>query len=404
MKHVLAGILTSTALIFSFSGNAMVLKDPGSPLSVEELSQIRGGFYFSSRRFISIGISVSSTINGRRILNSHIADLLIRNGRLEIKQNLEITGSQIVNVIQHGLGNYFGNKPSQPATIKVEDKPASPAPSQPVVAESGSSITSVDVAQIDAPEAKVPEAEAPDITVPPIENIEIPEVKATVTVEVPEINVDPLPETTPPEPAPIVTTELAVTEPEMPETNVDPLPEPTPSEPVPIVTTELAVTEPEVPETNVVPAEQPSPPVVTELATTKPTEPETNTVTAPEPLPEVAETATTGNEIAKVDEAPVTPVAPVTSVAPAEDPSPVVVSEVAATEPEVEEPMDIPQLAPILSEIPSGDAIATIIQNTIGDSVIDISTIVDIDAPTQSILDNMQFRSRLEHALEISHQ
>lgn len=370
MKHVLAGILTSTALIFSFSGNAMVLKDPGSPLSVEELSQIRGGFYFSSRRFISIGISVSSTINGRRILNSHIADLLIRNGRLEIKQNLEITGSQIVNVIQHGLGNYFGNKPSQPATVKVEDKPASPAPSQPVVAESGSSITSVDVAQVDVPEAKVPEAEAPDITVPPIENIEIPEVKATVTIEVPEVNVDPLPETTPPEPAPIVTTELAVTE-------------------------------PEVPETNVVPADQPSPPVVTELATTKPTEPETNTVTAPEPLPEVAETATTGNEVAKVDEAPVTPVA---NVAPAEDPSPVVVSEVAATEPEVEEPMDIPQLAPILSEIPSGDAIATIIQNTIGDSVIDISTIVDIDAPTQSILDNMQFRSRLEHALEISHQ
>lgn len=120
MKRLYTWILLSISMTYAFSVNALVIQEMSKPLSNAELEQVRGGFSFNSKRFINIGISISSSINGHKIFNSHIANLRIRNGRLEVERGNAFIQSQITNVIQHGLGNYIESQAQQATAIEPD--------------------------------------------------------------------------------------------------------------------------------------------------------------------------------------------------------------------------------------------------------------------------------------------
>lgn len=94
-------------LLCTLPTSAMSIKDVGEPLSNTELSQYRGGFSFPSNRFINIGISITTSLNGRTFFNSHIANLLVKNGQIELDTQKPASETGITNVVQNGSGNQF---------------------------------------------------------------------------------------------------------------------------------------------------------------------------------------------------------------------------------------------------------------------------------------------------------
>nr|WP_086937793.1 hypothetical protein [Thaumasiovibrio occultus] len=75
--------------------------DLPNAISDSELAGYRGGFVMEDAGLISIGISVSSSINGETLYNSHIADMTIRNGELAI----DMVYDNGINLTQLGNGN-----------------------------------------------------------------------------------------------------------------------------------------------------------------------------------------------------------------------------------------------------------------------------------------------------------
>lgn len=72
-----------------------------NPLTDVELMEYRGGFGVANDYVVNIGLSVVTSINGNTIFNSHIADLVIRNGQI-ISSGIADSG---VNVVQVGENN-----------------------------------------------------------------------------------------------------------------------------------------------------------------------------------------------------------------------------------------------------------------------------------------------------------
>ncbi|WED26509.1 hypothetical protein L3V77_16170 [Vibrio sp. DW001] len=107
MKKQGLRIFSISLLLCTLPASAMSIKDVGVPLSNTELSQYRGGFSFPSNRFINIGISITTSLNGRTFFNSHIANLLIKNGQVELDTQKPASDTGITNVIQNGSGNQF---------------------------------------------------------------------------------------------------------------------------------------------------------------------------------------------------------------------------------------------------------------------------------------------------------
>jgi len=91
------------------------------PLNDEELSLYRGGFSLNSNYVVNIGLSVMTSINGNTIFNSHIADIVIRNGK--IMSSLFENG--VTKVAQVGENNHFA--PRTPETTLAEAGIESPS-------------------------------------------------------------------------------------------------------------------------------------------------------------------------------------------------------------------------------------------------------------------------------------
>ncbi len=86
--------LAHTASASPFWENTPTLND-------QEMSSIRGGFALDVGQ-INIGITVIGAIDGAQLLNSHIANLTISNGRLLGSSELQ----NAIKVLQVGTGNY----------------------------------------------------------------------------------------------------------------------------------------------------------------------------------------------------------------------------------------------------------------------------------------------------------
>jgi hypothetical protein len=70
-------------------------------LSDQTMSNVRGGFALDIGQ-INIGISVTGSVDGTRLLNSHIANLTIANGKLLGSKDL----SNTIQLLQVGEGNF----------------------------------------------------------------------------------------------------------------------------------------------------------------------------------------------------------------------------------------------------------------------------------------------------------
>lgn len=104
-------------------------------LSDQQMSTIRGGFALDIGQ-INIGISVTGSIDGTRLLNSHIANLTIANGKLLGSSDLVNT----IQLLQVGEGN-FANVGSLGVTKNDEDNPS---PSSNTPTSNAQQITSID--------------------------------------------------------------------------------------------------------------------------------------------------------------------------------------------------------------------------------------------------------------------
>lgn len=97
---ILCCVTTTAVAETSFWRTATVLND-------RQMSTIRGGFALDIGQ-INIGISVTGAVDGRQLLNSHIANLTIENGRLIGSADL----ASVLHVLQIGAGNTIDVEPS----------------------------------------------------------------------------------------------------------------------------------------------------------------------------------------------------------------------------------------------------------------------------------------------------
>ncbi|MBD0785720.1 hypothetical protein HUO09_05165 [Vibrio sp. Y2-5] len=92
------------------NADSLLMVGSVNPLDDQQLASYRGGFKFQNDYIVNIGLSIKTAIDGNVMLNSRIANLVIKNGNLK---NLAITSEQsqqdvgLVNVIQNGGGNHI---------------------------------------------------------------------------------------------------------------------------------------------------------------------------------------------------------------------------------------------------------------------------------------------------------
>jgi hypothetical protein len=119
-RSTLLGVALSLCAMPTLAMNT--IQGIGSPLTNVEMSQYRGGFSLpSTSQFINIGISITTSLNGNVFYNSHIANFLIKNGRIELDPATDISQSGVTNVLQIGSGNEFDG-------ITTEEEPATTEP------------------------------------------------------------------------------------------------------------------------------------------------------------------------------------------------------------------------------------------------------------------------------------
>ncbi|UXI04395.1 hypothetical protein [Photobacterium sp. TY1-4] len=78
-----ASAIGGAAVVAQASVNFMTVDDLGlTSLSDSEMASMRGGFVSINDSIINIGLSITTAINGEKVLSTHIADFTINNGML----------------------------------------------------------------------------------------------------------------------------------------------------------------------------------------------------------------------------------------------------------------------------------------------------------------------------------